>query len=125
MDHCNQTWDLFFFGTNEENSKIDIYRPRPQFYKSPTENVIYLESYLEETIIDPLTPPIQDNATQIGINHPSHSGNVRLATSIATASELKNLFNSNGFEFCANQLLKDLSPQELVRIEDSKIGEIC
>ena len=45
--------------------------------------------YLEDTIIDPLTPPIQDNATQIGINHPSHSGNVRLATSIATASELK------------------------------------
>ena len=45
--------------------------------------------YLEDTIIDPLTPPIHDKATQIGINHPSHSGNVRLATSIATASELK------------------------------------
>ena len=88
-------------------------------------NVIYLESYLEETMIDPLTPPIQDNATQIGINHPSHSGNVRLATSIATASELKDLLNLNSFEFCVNQLLKDLSPQELVSIEDSKIGEIC
>ena len=61
-------------------------------------NVIYLESYLEETIIDPLTPPMQDNATQIGINHPSHSGNVRLATSIATASELKNSLNSNHFK---------------------------
>ena len=88
-------------------------------------NFIYLELYLEETMIDPLTPPMQDNATQIGINHPSHSGNVRLATSIATASELKFLFNSNGFDFCVNQVLKDLSPQELISIEDSKIGEIC
>ena len=54
--------------------------------------------YLEDTIIDPLTPPIQDNATQIGINHPSHSGNVRLATSIATASELNKSMNTNYFK---------------------------
>ena len=62
--------------------------------------------YLEETIIDPLTPPMQDNATQIGINHPSHSGNVRFATSIATASELeKNVKMISSF--VVNQLLKD------------------
>ena len=61
-------------------------------------NIPHVKSYLEETMIDPLTPPMQDSATQIGINHPSHSGNVRLATSIATASELKNSLNSNHFK---------------------------
>ena len=61
-------------------------------------NTPHIEIYLEETMIDPLTPPMQDSATQIGINHPSHSGNVRLATSIATASELKNSLNSNHFK---------------------------
>ena len=49
---------------------------------------------------------MQDNATQIGINHPSHSGNVRFATSIATASELKKLLKLLVSSFVVNQIFE-------------------